>query len=416
MASDTENETESMSGRGTDIPVLTGVSGVIREPEPNKLNYYYELLNDIDTMINESKNKLNKEDKAAVHGAVEKIRSRLAADARVEGILLGKLSTMENIIDSMLGSHKELDNKLDLLIKRPLPSAPTAQPEQITSYASVTARSKPDSSKICIQGIQRELPPLQPTVLFYPTAPEGKTSEDTRQTLEKVLDPKKDGFQPVRTRKIKGAGVLVQTSSVGGLDNLKKVIHKIEASGMKMVQPTGRLPRVVIYDVPRGEPEADKKLFEEIFTNNINGNSNISKEDYLRTMRRVALFGKRNQTTMNMIITCHPDARNVLINSGHCFLGWNACRVRDYSGATRCFKCHLYGHVAKNCTATVKICRHCSGQGHDLEDCPNKAQAAICATCKRFNRPANHKTGDRNCPAHLAAIEAQVRMTDYGMR
>lgn len=387
-----------------------------QDPDCDRFNYYLDLLDLIVHTVCDTKCKVNKEVKAIVTGAAEKIRLRLVADAIETGVLRGKVSTMETVVGKMIDAQQGIEEKVDALIKRPVTIASGLQPEARKSYAGITAGGKPDSSKIVVQGVQRELPPLQPTVLFYPSAPEGKSSEDTRKALQKVLDPKKDGFQPVRTRKIKGAGVLLQTSCAGGLANLQKVAKRIEAVGFKMVQPTGRLPRIVLYDVPRGEPAADAALFEEIFLNNIIEKTNLTKEDHLRTMRRVSLFGRRDSGFMNMIVTCHPDARKALIDSGHCYLGWNACRVRDFIGATRCFKCHLYGHVAKNCTAEVKTCRHCSEQGHDLEDCPKKALAAVCATCKRFNRPANHPTGDRNCPAHLAAVEAQVRMTDYGRR
>lgn len=124
-----------------------------------------------------------------------------------------------------------------------------------------------------------------------------------------------------------------------------------------MVNPMRRLPKIVIYNVPKGESTQDASLFEEILVNNLEGKTPISKEDHLRTTRKVSLFGKRDTGTMNMILTCHPDVRKTLIDSGMCSLGWNACRTRDYLGATRCFKCHQYGHI-KACPQEKETCRH----------------------------------------------------------
>lgn len=48
-------------------------------------------------------------------------------------------------------------------------------------------------------------------------------------------------------------------------------------------------------------------------------------------MRHISLFGKRDTASMNilkMIVTCHPEARKVLLDSGECLIGWSRCRVR----------------------------------------------------------------------------------------
>lgn len=62
---------------------------------------------------------------------------------------------------------------------------------------------------------------------------------------------------------------MVQTSSTTGLENIKKVSAKIEASGIKMIHPLENLPKVVIYDVPKGDSAAEQVLFTEKFNNNI---------------------------------------------------------------------------------------------------------------------------------------------------
>lgn len=396
------NQENTKRSRTEEIPTV----------EDNRLNVFWDKISSITEIIRSSKNKINKEDKNTIQVSLDLIGHELVKLALDLAVAKTRAATLNEFMEAQRG----FSEKLDSLVKR----APTTVGAHVPmgqrrSYASA-ASGPPPSGILVMDGLERALPPLQPTVLFYPTVPEGKTSDETQKELMKVLDPSKDGFQAVRTRKLKGGGLMVQTSNTAGLDNIKKASAKIAASGLKMVHPQGNLPKIVLYDVPKGEPAADRELFTEIYTNNITGKSTLSLEDHLRTMRRVSLFGKRDSSSMNMIVTCHPESRKVLIDSGLCFLGWNACRVRDYLGATRCFKCHLYGHVSKFCTMTSNTCRHCAATGHDIEDCPKKADAAVCATCKRFNKPSNHPTGDRSCPAHHAAIEAQVRKTDYGRR
>lgn len=373
----------------------------------------WDQLTRISTTVQDGKTKLNKEDRSIIKVSIDTIKRELINLERENAAAIARANAFSEVVKAQRG----FSDKLDLLINKPAPVAhPIQLPQQPARKTYAGATSGAPSASIFVEGTVRDLPLPQPTVLFYPTIPDGKTSESTQKELMKVLNPTIDGFQAVRTRKIKGAGLLLQTSSTGGLNNIKNAAAKIEASGLKMVLPQGNLPKVVLYDVPKGDTAGDQALFEEIFKNNIQGKSTLTREDHLRTMRRVSLFGRKDGSTMNMIVTCHPESRKVLIDSGLCFLGWNACRVRDYLGATRCFKCHLYGHVSKFCTVDAITCRHCAASGHDLEDCPKKAEAAICATCNRFGKPANHKTGDRLCPAHRAAIEVQVRKTDYGRR
>lgn len=98
------------------------------------------------------------------------------------------------------------------------------QPSSATrSYASITAKATvPLSSNLVIGGELRATPKLNPMVIFYPEAPEGKTSEETHKILHKVLNPKDDRFKVVRSRRVRGAGVLIQTESKSGLENIKK--------------------------------------------------------------------------------------------------------------------------------------------------------------------------------------------------
>lgn len=102
----------------------------------------------------------------------------------------------------------ELSNKIDTLVKRPAPKV-AAEPHKVRRMSYPRAAGGEELSFILtVEGEPRELPPLRPTVLFYPTIPEGLTSEETQKVVVLVLNPKTDGFKVVRTRKIKGAGVI----------------------------------------------------------------------------------------------------------------------------------------------------------------------------------------------------------------
>lgn len=57
----------------------------------------------------------------------------------------------------------------------------------------------------------------------------------------------------MRSRNIKGARILLQTATKQGLDNVKNAATKLAEKGIQMITRQGRLPKIVIYDVPRNE-------------------------------------------------------------------------------------------------------------------------------------------------------------------
>lgn len=54
---------------------------------------------------------------------------------------------------------------------------------------------------------------------------------------------------------------MVQTSSTAGLDYIKKASANIEASGLTMVHPQGNLPKIVLYDMSKGEPAGPRAIY-----------------------------------------------------------------------------------------------------------------------------------------------------------
>ena len=69
----------------------------------------------------------------------------------------------------------------------------------------------------------------------------------------------------------------------------------------------------------------------------------------------------------------------------------------------QCFKCCLYGHIAKNCRAKAR-CGHCS-ESHETRECIQKDRKS-CATCKAFgHKKTDHKAWDEICPIQITARE-----------
>lgn len=104
--------------------------------------------------------------------------------------------------------------------------------------------------------------------------------------------------------------------------------------------------------------------------------------------------------------------REVLVDHGTVFIGWQQVEVCDYIRVTCCNKCQQFGHPEKFFRAKEETCGRCGETGHRFDSC--KAVVTCCATCKRYKRDSAHKAASKNCPARLYAEEQLIQMTQYG--
>lgn len=96
------------------------------------------------------------------------------------------------------------------------------------------------------------------------------------------------------------------------------------------------------------------------------------------------------------------------------YVGWAACRVEDYLGVSRCYKCQGLGHIAKFCRVKDDVCGHCSQTGHQLRECPKKGESPECGLCRGQGVRSDHRINTVDCVGWRRAIESKVKQTDYG--
>lgn len=89
-------------------------------------------------------------------------------------------------------------------------------------------------------------------------------------------------------------------------------------------------------------------------------------------------------------------------------VGWVVCRIRERVRPTRCFKCWLYGHLARDCKGNADRSNHCikCGQiGHKANACPNNASCLLCLE-RDVSSNSGHVAGSSKCPAYIQALQA----------
>lgn len=133
-----------------------------------------------------------------------------------------------------------------------------------------------------------------------------------------------------------------------------------------MERQSGRLPRMVIYDVPSTcTPE---ELGRVIRTQN----ESVSAEEC--QVNPKFKVGKREPGGDSVDWVCEVSLqfRKTVLKAGKLFIGWSRCRVCDFLSISRCYKCQAFGHIAKYCKAEIDTCGKCGQEGHQFKDCLNQ--------------------------------------------
>ncbi|KAL4702261.1 hypothetical protein ACJJTC_002856 [Scirpophaga incertulas] len=122
---------------------------------------------------------------------------------------------------------------------------------------------------------------------------------------------------------------------------------------------------------------------------------------------------RRGSSQSAMILGCSVELRNALVQRGRLYIGWESCRVEDFTTAICCPKCAQYGHGERKCRQEANTCYRCGVLDHKSEDC--KVESRKCATCHRFGQKGSetHETGARDCPARTHAEKRMAEATAH---
>lgn len=302
------------------------------------------------------------------------------------------LTTIDNLIEQndICNQLKNLENSI---------SAPKL-PGPSQSFADIVRTS----SKTTI------LPSSTSSITIYPVD-KGKTSEETKKLVQTLVKPQDLKLHIRGVRKIKNGGVIISTNTKDDLDKLKKS-QNLQSSGLKLEELTKKKPRIILLGVPSNISE--KEVFECLYEQNIaDHHSSFDRDNFFGSIKLSHKSGKRDAAVCNYIVEVTAELRRALVQQQRVFINWTSCPVRDYTLLTRCYNCQQYGHSAKYCREGSPTCGHCGCTGHSIKECPKSSEPAKCATCLRFKKSADHKTGEQLCPAKKSAEARHLSYVDY---
>lgn len=290
-------------------------------------------------------------------------------------------------------------------------------PDNRVTYSTAMGQGTDRGNKIPpLSGIRKKIPTLAQVAIISPPEGSEKNVEETKKDVMALINPANEKIRIKGVRKRADGKISIETATA---EDLGKIIEheNLKKNGFVAVKSGAWNPKVVLYDVPREmEPnEVTKGIF------GMNGvifegmDFNTFNEGFIPRFR----IGRKDGPTANWVIEVTANIRNILRSEEKkkVYLEWRSCKVEDYKGVTRCYKCQTYGHISKFCQEETQVCSYCSKSGHKQLDCPDKKanKSPTCASCKKARKKSDHSINDKACPAYKAALERIIERTDYGL-
>lgn len=311
-------------------------------------------------------------------------------------ILLPKIYQLKAMLDVTLQTLAIREGEIRALKTKDQTQSKDEIPK--VTFAQVAKRTE--------KGKQKEVQPPKKVVLAYPEK-DGQTSDETKALIQDKCHPTEEGWKVKNFRRIRGGGMLIEAGDEQTLTKIKNS-QRLKEIGLRIEEPKKRGPKVIIYDIPRTDD--NDKLLERLFQQNLQ-DKGFDKEETIKQMT-IRLRTGKNKDNVNIVIEGPAKIRHELIKQETVYIGFAACKVKDFLVPMRCYKCQQYGHLSKTCKGKDR-CSKCGDEGHGFKECNSKEKDA-CANCKKDGKEHKHRVDSKMCPHFDKAFAVEIERIDYG--
>lgn len=276
--------------------------------------------------------------------------------------------------------------------------AVTREVKNINSLSTILTEQDETSRNTYSQAVKNKSGSV---LIIKPKDDDDKNSEVTKREIKNKIDVAKLGIGITKMRKVTRGAVVVGCEDKKQAKKLKEEVAKDLGEKYLVQEPRKRKLKVKIHGVD--EEDCDN---ENDFWNKIEEQNGYEKDAVKGKIVHKAAGPKSRGVTI--IAEMGVDAREKLLEAGKVKIGWRMCRVQDYLGILRCYKCCGFYHFAKDCK-NKEVCGLCAGQ-HMTKECKNRERK--CVNCedkiknmKIKNLKSDHSAYDNKCPCFVREIE-----------
>ncbi|GBM39773.1 Putative protein in type-1 retrotransposable element R1DM [Araneus ventricosus] len=197
--------------------------------------------------------------------------------------------------------------------------------------------------------------PSIPTLIVKPTV-DGASFKELKGKLEESINLKPLGVKVINCTPSAGNGVIIRVQTNEMLEKLQKTIneHTTLKNLCQARTPKGRSPQIIIYDIPKTDEPRDAEEIQ--FLEQLRSSNDLPSGDMRVIFRR-----KGRGNLQHWVVSLTPEIFKHLKDEKRLHLGFGSFKFKEFLDPLRCFKCHKFGHVNKNCLVQDVLCSRCPG-------------------------------------------------------
>lgn len=228
--------------------------------------------------------------------------------------------------------------------------------------------------------------------------------EETKKDIKKHVDVAKLGISVNKVKKGNNGSIIIGCEKSKDKDCLKQNIEKVVGKKYKIEVPSLKKPKLKIIGIDKDDcKKDDESLISTIVKQNEDKLGMQGKEAELRILRRI---NNVKYGDMSIIVEISTSWYETIMKTERLNINWNKCRVTDFVGVLRCYKC--WRHMAKECRKE-ETCLYCAGN-HESEICVkkdkmNEIKCVNCITRNKFIKEGkldiSHRATDKCCPCYI---------------
>ncbi|XP_023235514.1 uncharacterized protein LOC111634912 [Centruroides sculpturatus] len=238
------------------------------------------------------------------------------------------------------------------------------------------------------------------------------SSDEVKRRFFTSMDPRNDKIRIVGVRKLRTNGLMVNLAADKDRDKILN-LKVLDDAGLDVQVPIRKKPRMILLGVPKEITAED--LIQVIYSLNSDYlfNDKTDYEEFKLQFKLLYQTGRRREFLTNWVVEVAPSLRYKLLEINRLFIEYRSCYIKDYYEIPKCFKCQLFGHVAKFCRNDKDVCFKCGVVGHRSRDCTKQIQK-ICIPCRQMKKSCSHISRSGDCFSYQIAISRYKQLIDYG--